>query len=266
MLPDNGSVNLAFSRQALSFDETDAANPVLQEWRVQIYRHVGQYLKPGARILELNAGTGIDALHFARAGHSIHATDLSDGMIRELERKIKSHPELSVSCQQISVESLDHVAGSNYDFAFSNFGGLNCVSNLKLVAPPLANKLRPGAYLTWVIMPPFCPWELLWLFKGKWSEAIRRFYPDGSIAHLEGESFKIYYHSLADVRKAFGKSFTLIRSEGLGVFSAPPSAAAFLRSYPSLYKISRSLDLKLKDLFPFNRWGDHIIVTLRKKF
>ena len=259
------SVNLAFSKQAAHFDKDDMANPILQSWRKQIYDHVHTFLKPGNYLLELNAGTGIDAFYFAEQGYSILATDLSTGMVKEMERKISQNPIPHLSCQQISFEHLDQLGPIHFDYVFSNFGGLNCIRDLMLVTRHLSKILNPGAYLTWVVMPPFCPWELLWLIKGKWREALRRFKSGGAQARLEGEYFHIYYHSLSDVRKSLGDSFKLVRSEGLGIFSAPPAATDFYKNYPRLYRTLQKVDGYLKPHFPFNRWGDHIIVTFQYK-
>ena len=262
---DWSSINLAFGKQAAHFDADDLANPVLQSWRKQIYDHVEGFLKPGDRLLEFNAGTGIDAFHFARQGYSVLATDLSTGMVQEIARKLSKNPTPHLTWKQLSFENLDQLGPVRFDYVFSNFGGLNCIRDLSLVTQHLSKILNAGAYLTWVVMPPFCPWELLWLFKGKWREAFRRFQSGGAEARLEGECFQTYYHSVSDVRKALGDSFKLVRSEGLGIFSAPPAASGFYRNYPGLYRTLRKVDGYLEERFPFNRWGDHIIVTFQYK-
>ena len=77
---DFARVNRAFSKQAVHYDQDDAINPILLAWRRQVYDHVEQFLRPHSHLLELNAGTGIDALHFLGQGHRVHCTDLSDGM------------------------------------------------------------------------------------------------------------------------------------------------------------------------------------------
>jgi hypothetical protein len=241
----------------------DSASPIVQEWRKQIYDHVQRFLKPGNNLLELNAGTGIDALYFAKLGYTVHATDQSKGMVEQLMRKISLNNVLQLSCQQVSFQHLGKIEKNNFDYVFSNFGGLNCIHDLSRVTLDLPGKIKPGAYVTWVVMPPFCPWELLRLLQGNWGEAFRRFHRGGATAHLEGEYFQTYYHSLSDIRKALGNSFTLVRSEGLGVFSAPPAATRFYKNYSLLYRTLRKIDLAVKDYFPFNRWGDHIIVTFQ---
>jgi ubiquinone/menaquinone biosynthesis C-methylase UbiE len=240
------------------------ANPILQEWRKRIYAHVQSFLKPGSYLLELNAGTGIDALYFAGQGNRVHATDLSPGMVQEMEKKIFALGISGISCQQVSFQHLDEVTQGDFDYVFSNFGGLNCIQDLSLVTRHLSKKLKPGGYVTWVIMPTFCPWELSWLLRGKWRQAGRRFQKGGTRAHVEGEYFQTYYHSLADVQRALGRSFELVRSEGLGVFAPPPAAIRFYTNHPFLTRLLKRVDKALKDHFPFHRWGDHIIVTFRR--
>ncbi len=256
-------VNKAFSNQSLHYDDDDIANPILQAWRQQVYDHVNQFIKPSSAILELNSGTGIDALHFVKQGHRVHCVELSNGMVREINRKIDTHNlETSLSVQQLSYEQLDQVKGK-FDYVFSNFGGLNCSSDLKKITKHLQALLNPEATVTWVIMPPVCLWEIAWMLKGNFKDALRRFHKNGVMAHLEGQYFKTYYFTLADIQKAFGENYKLLRCEGLGALSPPPSATNFVTKHPSLYKSLTRLDEKVRNHFPFNRWADHIVVTLK---
>lgn len=257
-------VNRGFTRQSHAYDEADAGNVILQDLRRQVYDHVEKFLAPSSNILELNAGTGIDAMHFVAHGHQVHATDLSDGMIHQIRNKIsENNLSYRLTCQQVSFENLAEVSETNFDYVFSNFGGLNCCEDLSRVTRHLPALLKPGAYVTWVIMPPVCTWELLWILKGNFRQAFRRFRKGGTIAHLEGEYFRTYYHSLKSIRSAFGKSFHLVESEGLAALSPPPHRADFPLKHPRLYRMMREMDGHFRHGFPFNRWGDHIIVTFR---
>ncbi len=256
------NVNTAFSKQSSHFDDDDFSNPILQQWRQQVYAHTGSFLKPNSKILELNAGTGIDAVRFAKQGHLVHATDLSDGMIAHLKKKVR---ELllseKITTQQVSFENLHDVNGK-FDFVFSNFGGLNCTEDLTKVTCELPRLLNKGACLTWVIMPPTCLWELSWILKGQFRKAFRRLRKK-TTAHLEGEFFTTYYFSLGDIKKALGPLFKLMKMEGLGVFAPPPSAPIFVKKYPVITKILNQFDRLTRNYFPFNRWGDHSIVTFQ---
>src|SRR5215471_7976723 len=57
-----------------------------QLWRDSVWRELDTGFLSGQRVLELNCGTGIDALHLASRGVSVVACDISSRMI-ELARQ-----------------------------------------------------------------------------------------------------------------------------------------------------------------------------------
>ncbi len=256
-------VQRAFSKQAEHYDVDDFSNQVLIDWRKKVYGHLNLFLKPGDKVLELNAGTGIDALYLAQAGHAVHATDISPGMIQKIQEKIdQSGMKDKLTTQQCSFESLDSIKGNQFDYVFSNFGGLNCCKDLTAVTRSLPNLLKKGAYLTWVIMPPVCLWEWIQILKGR-QTAFRRLKKQGTIAHLESEHFITYYYSVSDIIKCLGPRFQKVMAQGLGSLSPPPASLPFTLRNPSLYSFMKKLDGLVCGHFPFNRWADHIIVTFQ---
>jgi ubiquinone/menaquinone biosynthesis C-methylase UbiE len=247
MVSQFDAVNRAFSKQSSHYDQEDQSNRVLQDMRSQVYDHVNKFIKPNSFILELNAGTGIDAFHFASEGHRVHATDLSDGMVAEIQKKISQYDlQSKLSCQQLSYDNINNTSAKDFDYVFSNFGGLNCIQDLSQVTRHLPLLLKPRAYVTWVIMPPVCAWELFGLVKGHGKKALRRFHKNGIRSHLEGEYFTTYYHSLNDIRSAFGSSFKLVACEGLATLSPQPHRVDFPVKYPSLYNNLRKMDAAVR--------------------
>ncbi|MBS1979134.1 MAG: class I SAM-dependent methyltransferase [Bacteroidetes bacterium] len=255
----------AFTVQSAGYDVNDVNNPVLPSWRKRVYTFTERWLKPGSDILELNSGTGIDAIYFSSRGHRVHATDGAAGMVEEMKNKVIAR-RLShmITVQQISFEQMPEIK-SQYDVVFSNFGGLNCLSDLTVVAAHLTRLLKPGGYVVWVIMPPLCPWEWGWVFKGKFSDAFRRLRTDGTIAYVEGHRFKAYYHSVSKIKKALGQSFRLVGLEGLGSISPPPFATRFTASHKVLHKVLTAAEKSVCSIPPFNRWADHIMVSFQYK-
>jgi ubiquinone/menaquinone biosynthesis C-methylase UbiE len=257
------SVQRAFSKQADHYDADDFANPILADWRLKVYHHLNYFMKSGSRVLELNAGTGIDAMHLVEAGHTVHATDVSPGMIQKISEKIQqSGRKERFTVQQCSFESLAAIQQEPFDYVFSNFGGLNCCKDLHVVTRQLPGLLKPGGYLTWVIMPPICPWEWLQILKGN-GNAFRRLRKEGVMAHLEGEHFLTYYHSLSDIQKSLGSRYQLMNKEGLGALSPPPSSMRFTLEHPMISGALKKMDRLACKHFPFNRWADHIIITFQ---
>jgi ubiquinone/menaquinone biosynthesis C-methylase UbiE len=257
-------VNRAFSKQSEHYDSDDFKNPILTEWRNQVYAHLNKYLKPASIILELNSGTGIDAIRLAELGHFVHATDVAAGMINQIRKKVAKRALLNIFCTQLSFEKLDQLGIEPVDYIFSNFGGLNCTEDLTKVTRHFPSLLKPGGFVTLVIMPPVCLWEWFWIFKGHGKKAFRRLNKSGAIAHLEGEHFQTFYYSVREIKKALGDNFRLIACEGLGSLSPPPSKIEFAIQHPRFYTLLRRVDRFFSRIFPFNRWADHTIATFQK--
>ena len=61
--------------------------------RSRVFNYINPLLKQEKKlsILELNCGTGADAIAFGNLGHTVIATDISEGMIHTAKSKI--HPK-----------------------------------------------------------------------------------------------------------------------------------------------------------------------------
>jgi hypothetical protein len=163
--------------------------------------------------------------------------------------------------QALSFTEIDRVQGGPFHYLFSNFGGLNCIPDLSWVTRHLPKVLVPGGKLTWVIMPPICPWELALLLKGKFHIATRRLQRGGTLAHVEGMRFMTYYFTPRQVLDALGSDFRLLQLEGLSVFTPPADRLNFPRRFPRLYRVLAKIDDALSPHAPFNHWGDFFILT-----
>jgi ubiquinone/menaquinone biosynthesis C-methylase UbiE len=255
-------VALAFSRKADEYDSFGDDHINLARMRRAVYDHVLRFLQPSDRLLELNAGTGIDAAFFAGRGQIVHAIDIAPGMLEHLAAKIDQlHLSDRLTYQALSFTDLDQVKGAPFDYILSNFGGLNCIADLTLVARHLSQVLRPGGIITWVIMPPICPWEMALILKGQFKIATRRWSRHGTLAHVEGVRFTTWYFTPPQVLTALGPRFRLLRLEGLSVFTPPADRVEFPRRFPRLYRALVNLDETLALHWPFNHWGDFFILT-----
>ena len=91
-------VNGAFSKQSDIFDSLEIDNELVLLIRNNIRRHVLNYTTPSQTMLELNCGTGLDAMFFVNHGLFVHATDNADGMLNQLQQKVikyKLHDKLT---------------------------------------------------------------------------------------------------------------------------------------------------------------------------
>jgi ubiquinone/menaquinone biosynthesis C-methylase UbiE len=197
------SVEKAFTLQSNQYDHYEECHLTLGWMRRRVRNQLLMHLKAGNKILEINAGTGQDAVFLAEKGFRVHATDISAGMIEQIKHKINS-PYLRerISLQQCSFTDLAEIKCGPFDYIFSNFGGLNCIPDLKESLKFFPSLLKPGGKTTLVIMPPVCPWEISHALTGKFKTAFRRFKKHGASAHIEGIYFTSYYHSPSKVLKA----------------------------------------------------------------
>jgi ubiquinone/menaquinone biosynthesis C-methylase UbiE len=254
----------AFSRTGERYDAFAQDHPHLTRLRNKVYAHVERFVPTGAHILELNAGTGIDAVELALRGYHIHATDIAPGMLERARGKVK-HLELEdrVTVQECSFTQLGNIQGGPYDAIFSNLGGLNCVPDLTPIIQQLPLKLKSGGLIIWVLMPPICLWELAEVFRGHPQLAFRRLAMDGTRTHLEGLFFSIYYFTPRQVIGWFGLDYECLEVEGLSVITPTAESKNFAKRYPRLYQSLVWLDDRLSHRSPWWGWGDFFILTMR---
>lgn len=254
----------AFSRTAEKYDAFAEDHPNQTRMRNKVYSHIERFVPRGARILELNCGTGTDAVELARRGYSVHATDISPGMLERLRDKVKRF-DLGgkITVQQCSFTELNKIQSAPFDAVFSNLGGLNCIPNLSPVIAQLPNILRPNGLVTWALMPPVCLWEMAEIFRGHPRLAFRRFSKNGTRAHLEGLYFTVYYFTPKKVVRWFGDEYDCLAIEGLSVITPTAESKNFAKRFPRLYRTLSLLDDRVASLPPWRGWGDFFLITMR---
>ena len=255
----------AYNRNADKYDEFIENNPNLSRMRQKVYAHVTALLPKESRILDLACGTGTDAFWFAQHGYTVHGVDISAGMLQRANEKAKQLGLQSrATFEHLSYTELGKLEKNQFDCTFSNFGGLNCVSDLKLVADEVRPLLKPNAKVIWALMPPFCLWESAMLLRGRFNLATRRF-SGKSTVHKEGLDYPVYYYTPKQVAQAWGKDFQIESVRALSVITPPATNKDFAIKRPRVFEFLSKLDDALESRYPFKYWGDFTIVTLRRK-
>ena len=261
---DFDSINRGFSAKALVYDDYGADHPIILWARAQVRGHLMSLVPPGSHVLELAAGTGADAAFLAERGYRVHATDLADGMVAETRRKIEARGLADrLTAQQASFTELERVTGGPYDLVFSNFGGLNCLPDLTEMTRGLPGVLKPGGFVTLVIMPPVCPWELVQALRGDCKTAFRRLHPGGVMARVASAYFMTYYYRPRQVLRALGPGYRRVALRGLSVFSPPSYLENFSRHHPEVFRRLAALDERCGGWPLLNGLGDFFILTVQ---
>lgn len=258
----------AFSKQAAVFDAIYAENTIVQYKRERVRTQLTKYLSANNFILELNSGTGEDAIWLAQQGHCIHATDISVGMQEVLQQKVKVFLlDNKITNERCSFTELKRLQQKGpYDMIFSNFAGLNCTDELDKVLQSFSSLLKPGGIVTLVLLPKFCLWEFLLLFKGKVKTAFRRFSGDkGTKAHVEGTYFNCWYYNPSFIIKQLENEFTLLTIEGLCTIVPPSYIEGFAEKHPKIYSFLAAKENKWKSKWPWKFIGDYYVISFQKK-
>jgi len=260
-------VAMAFTGQSSIFDRLYSNNGTIQYKRERVRQFLLKYLHAGSRILELNAGTGDDAIFLAKQGHYVHATDISTGMQARLGEKVTaSRMHGQVTQELCSFTSLENLSDRGpYDCIFSNFAGLNCTGELKKVLDSFDPLLKPGGIAVLVILPPFCLWETLFILRGKFKTATRRFFSNGGTkARVDGAFFTCWYYSPTFIRRTLQKNFQYQELEGLCTLVPPSYVENFPEKYPRIYSWLCKMENRLKSSWPWKYIGDYYIISLKK--
>ena len=250
----------AFDRGADGYDRfTDGI--IGRTLRSVVQRRLQARFRPGDRLLEINCGTGEDAIWLARHGVHVVATDLSAGMLAVARRKVDAAGVAGrVDLRRIAIEAIDARLGS-FDGLLSNFGGLNCVASLRAVMPRLAACVRPGGFALWSVMGPVAPWEWAWfLAQARPAAAFRRLRRDG----VDWRGIRVRYPSVRETTRAAAPWFVRRRVAALGCLVPPTYVEVWAERCPRGVAWLDRVERLIETVRPFPDLADHYLVELER--
>lgn len=269
-------IRATFSKQAAVFD--DAAQSYDADFS---YSHIGAalreivrqklqaYLEPSAlKILEINCGTGEDALYLASKGHHVLATDGSPEMIKIASSK-KQENKLDLTFKQLDFNTLGHHFSANsFDVIFSNFGGLNCAKPeaLRGILIDILALLKPGGKFIGVIMGTNCLWEkAYYLFKNDKQTALRRRQPLGVETTIGSSNFNTYYYSPATIKRMLPQGLSFIKQYPIGFFIPPTYAEHYFKKHTGQLKALRFIEENIESFGILANMADHFMIVTGKE-
>jgi len=253
----------AFDLEASEYDDRFTRSRIGTLLREATWRRFDARFQPGQRVLELNCGTGEDAVHLARRGIEVLATDASVQMLEQASRKAEQAGLAAlVRVRRLPLEELDSLSDGPFDGAISNFGGLNCAADLSQVASALAELLRPGAALAACVMGPVVPWEWAWyLGRLQPSKAFRRLRPGG----VDWRGLRIRYPSVWKLKRALAPDFELNRVSALGALIPPPYAESWAFRHPGLVDLLSRWERRFETVPPLPWLADHYLAEFTRR-
>ncbi len=239
--------------------------------REVVYHRIVQQQWPPGKVLEINGGTGADAIWWAQNGWQVVTTDVAPAMVAVTQQKVMK----AGLAQQVTAFPADavHITGAlhdqgleaeRFDVVFSNFGGINCLPPAALpgLADQLYKKVVPGGQVILVVMGRFCWWETLYfLFKGRLKSAFRRFSRSPVDARLDATTtIKTWYYTPGDIQQAFS-GFRTVGLEAVGNWVPPSYLDPLMQRVPRLFNILDRAERLCRGRF----WAysaDHFMIRL----
>lgn len=251
-----------FDALAPDYDTTFTTTRLGRSLREIVWSRFDRAFAGCQRILELGCGTGEDAVRLASRGIRVVATDASTVMLDAAQRKARERGcSVNVDFVALPMEEIQQLQGSVFDGTFSNFGAINCVPNLPLLARRVAALVRPGAPLIWVVMGRHVPWEWVWyLAHGEPGKAVRRLRHGGA----RWRGMQIAYPTPGETYAALQPYFRIARIAPLGCFLPPSYASDWLDRSPAVAAGLARLEALAQHFSALAWCADHYIVEARR--
>jgi SAM-dependent methyltransferase len=225
---------VAFDPLAAGYDAEFTHSPLGEALRAIVWARFDAVFAQASSVLDLGCGTGEDAVRLARAGVRVTALDASEAMVQRARHKAREHgcaERIEFHC--LPMERLgEALPQPRFDGVLSNFGALNCVSDLGALLAALAPRLARGARLLWVPMGRYVPWEWAWyLLRARPDKAGRRL----GRARTPWRGLSIGYPTPRELTALLRPSFRIDAVRPLG-FALPPSfAGPWVARHPRLF-------------------------------
>lgn len=256
----------AFDSIAEQYDDIFTHSLIGRAQRNAVRQVLRETFRSGQHVLELNCGTGEDALFLASMGVSVFACDASERMITVAARRVAA--ERRGAQVQLEMRSSENIGGlrhaAPFDGVLSNFSGLNCVSNLASMARQLAGMVRSRGQLVLCLSSRVCLWETLWFLAQRQPHRAIRRWRGATMAQLGEIQLAVQYPTMSDIQKAFAPAFAVRQRMGIGV-TVPPSYLEHLaRRFPQLLIGLTAIDRRVATWPGFRSLGDHTLLVLER--
>jgi ubiquinone/menaquinone biosynthesis C-methylase UbiE len=253
---------VAFDRMASSYDAVFTESVIGRAQRRVVWDALQRAFQSGDRVLELNCGTGEDALFLATRGVSVVACDAAPAMI-EVARKRQATLAPAVPAEFHLLRNEDIAALGNahsFDGVLSNFSGLNCVADLPLVAGQMSDLVRTGGAAVICMSSRVCLWEIAWYGgRANFAKAFRRV-RGKTVAHLDGLAVPVWYPKIREIARAFSPWFQLRAVRAVGLFVPPSYVENWARNHRKTLRLLQAMD-RTSAAWPLLRgMGDHVLL------
>lgn len=256
----------AFDKAANSYDSEFSRTTAGRWLRESVWSRLAPFVEPGMHALDLGCGTGEDALWLAQKGCHVTAVDGSTAMLQEVAAKAaRSNLEPRVRTVRLDLNAPVRAAPfpQSFDVVLSNFGAVNCVSDLHLFGRKLAAWVKPNGTVALVFMGRFCAWETAYYLARLDRRAARR-WSGRAQASVGGQTIEVQYWSMSEIFRSLTPHFCPVASLGVGAFLPPSYLFHWVERRPRTFGTLARWERRTSHIWPLSRMGDHTLVILKR--
>ena len=256
----------AFDRLAAKYDQRFTNSLLGRLQRQVVWDTLSKVFEPGQSVLELNCGTGEDALFLVNRGVNVVACDASPRMIEIAKSKVaQRHRDAPARFEVLPNERLDTLqVAAQFDGVLSNFSGLNCVVDLSQVAGHLGRLVRPRGRALACMSTRICLWEILWFLCHRNPRKAFRRLSGKTVASIEEIPIPVRYPSKRSVCRAFSPWFLLRKVTAVGLFIPPSYVEDWSSRHTRTIAALELLDRLSRHLPGFAEFGDHVLFEFER--
>jgi ubiquinone/menaquinone biosynthesis C-methylase UbiE len=257
----------AFDTVADGYDAhfTKSQTGILQ--RARVHKYLNTCFKNGIStpsILEVNAGTGEDALLLAKHSEHLTVTDISAQMMAICKAKL--HHLSHAALKQMNATEIGNLQ-KQYDLIFSNFAGLNCLDKNEMqdFVFNAREKLKPQGHMILVMLSTKSWWEKFWGFMSNNKKLKdRRQEQHGVETEINHKKFNTYYYSPKTLQNFASTGFKLNCIQPVGLFIPPSFLEDRVKNKKWFLKCLYLLESIFSKFKSTSNYADHYLIHFQK--
>jgi ubiquinone/menaquinone biosynthesis C-methylase UbiE len=249
-----------------TYEDVFSGTTIGKTRREAVWHELRRLFGKGDRVLEINCGTGLDAVFLAQKGVELLACDISPRMIEKARRHAADNNVGDrVEFIELATENLKTLADRFlFDGAFSNFSGLNCVADLTTVQLELAKRLKPGAPLLLCMIGRMALWEVVWFLLHRKPKLAFQRLREKTASIAKSPELQIHRPSVDEICSQFAPSFRLRRWRGVGITVPPSYMEHWACRFPRVIGLLAALDQMIGGLPVFRSMADCVVLEFER--
>jgi SAM-dependent methyltransferase len=212
------------------------------QWiRERLWERMDALFPKGTHVLDVTAGTGLDAIHLMERGVRVLACDVSPSMLAQVHLKNPNIETLVLDFNQLDLNW-------KFDGVISTFAGLNTSADLGPFAKSAARLLRPGGVLFIHLLNRWPLADIARYFVDlQWSTLWHTISSSRREVQIGNVLVPHYLYSPSLLyRRTFAKYFRLKRLDGQGILQATDANLGIQPGHA---------EKRLSSSFPFHSLG-----------